>query len=609
LAVSLISIAFGAGHLMDKNVLVRRPDTLENLACSDVICTDKTGTLTLGEMTVRKVYANREMIDVSGHGYEPFGNFTDSGNRKKNIRGIFQLFCCSILCNNSILKKDETGWFVEGDPTEGALLVLAKKGGIEKEQLELEMPRIKENPFDAEKKLMSTVHGFGKKELVFVKGAPEDLLERCSRININGSIIKLSYKEKNKVMENNASMGKKGLRVLGFAYKKRGKKEDEENLIFLGLVGMLDPPRRELISSIEKCKEAGICVKMITKDSRETAIAVAKELGIGDHAITGEELESMEGGVNDAVEAFNVYARVFPAQKIELARVLKKTGRTVAMLGDNVGETNALEFSDVGIAKGKNGTDASRKASDVIISDDSFDSIVNAIEGGRGTYDNIKKSATYIFACITGISLTVLIGMFIALFFSKDFPLLIFEPVHMILLFIFFGIVLYPGLCSQRPFSYVLQEKPRKKSESLIEKSNIFDIALAGIAICVGTLFAFKIGLESSVYHASTMAFATLVCFFVFCLLNFRNLKQSIFSEFFKGTKVFFLVVASLALLSVLIYFPGFSQNLFFIPLEFADWMIALSVSFSVFVLMEIKKFILKIFVKEVPFQRKAAAE
>ncbi len=609
MAITSISIAFSVSYLFNKNTLVKNPSAIENLACIDVICTNKTGTLTIGEKTVRKIYANGETIDVSGHGYDPVGNFTDSRNRKKNKRGLFQIFCCSILCNNSELKKDESGWFVEGNGTEGALQVLSKKGGIEKEQLEKEMPRIKENPFNSEKKLMSTVHKFGKKELVYAKGAPEILLEKCSKIYINGVVKKLNQNEKQKVLEHNSYFGEQGFRVLALSYKVRDKKDDEENLIFLGLVGLIDPPKEELAFLIEKCKVAGIGVKLITNDSKETATSVAKSLGIGHYALTGKEIEKAGEDLNYMVEAVNVFARIMPEQKLKVVRALKNAGYTVAFLGDNVRETKAIEFSDVGFAKGQKGTDAAQASSDVIISDDSFDSIVNAIEGGRGGFENIKNSATYIFASSFGIILTVIIGLVIALFFSEGFPLMIFEPVHLVLLFLFSGVILLPGLCAKKSPSYVMNEKPRKKSEKILDKSNVFDITLIGIITSVGTLIAAKAGLGDSVYHSSTLAFATLVFFLAFNMLSLKQPRHSIFNDFFSDVKPLFLVVASVILLAVMVYFPGFSEKLFFTPFELFDWVIVILISISALVVMELKKFILRIFLKEVPFEKKAASD
>ena len=609
IAITSISIAFGASYLMNKNVLIKNPSAIENLAFTDVICTDKTGTLTIGEKTVRKIYANGETIDVSGHGYEPFGNFTDPRNRKKNIRNLFQIFSCSILCNNSELKKGESGWFVEGNGTEGALQVLSKKGGIEKEQLEKEMPRIKENPFNSEKKLMSTVHKFGKKELVYAKGAPEILLEKCSKIYINGFIKKLSQKEKENILRQNSYFGQEGLRVLALSYKVRDKKNDEKNLIFLGLVGMIDPPREDLICTIKKCRDAGIGIKMITNDSKETATSVAKSLGIGHYALTGKEIEKAGEDLNYMVEGVNVFARVMPEQKLKVVRALKKAGHTIAFLGDNIRETKTIEFSDVGFSKGQKGTDASKRTSDVIISDDSFNSMVNAIEGGRGAFENIKNSATYIFSSSFGIILTVTIGIVISLFFSESFPLMVFEPKHLLLLFLFSGIILFPGLCAKKSPPYVMQEKPRKKSEKILDKSNFFDIMVPGVITCVGTLTAAKLGLETSIYHSSTMAFATIVFFLSFNMLSLKQPKHSIFNGFFRDVKPLFLVVSSVILLALLVYFPGFSEKLFFTPLELFDWIIVFLISLSVLVVMELKKLILRIFLKEVPFEKKAASD
>ncbi|MEM2369412.1 MAG: cation-translocating P-type ATPase [Candidatus Bathyarchaeia archaeon] len=410
-AVVTVCLALGARDLAKRNAIIRRLASAETLGSVTVICSDKTGTLTKGEMTVRKIYVNNEVITVTGVGYEPKGEFLRSSNSERiDAKDNFELsflLTGAALCTNA----QYDGKSVLGDSTEGALIVAAAKAGLWKDDLEKMYPRIYEVPFTSERKRMTTIHKSADGGIiVFMKGAPEVVLQRCTRILRNGSTKRLTERDRKTVLAVNEQMASEALRVLGVAYKELKDLGDEKaheavesGLIFLGLLGMIDPPREEAKIANEKCKRAGIKTIMITGDHKLTAIAIAKELGMmeeGDMALTGEELDRMsDEDFEKIVERVKVYARVSPEHKMRIIRALKKRGHIVAMTGDGVNDAPALKQADIGVAMGITGTDVTKEAADMILADDNFATIVRAVEGGRAIYDNIRKFAFFLMRC------------------------------------------------------------------------------------------------------------------------------------------------------------------------------------------------------------------
>ena len=382
-AVVTISLALGTQKMLKRNALIRRLPSVETLGSTTVICTDKTGTLTANQVTVRKLYTNGKIIDATGVGYGTKGIFLYK-NKPVPPEEIELLLRIGILNNNSEIKEGK----VIGDPTEAALIVSAARLGLIKEDFDIEYRRIDEIEFTSERKMMTTIHGHHGENISYVKGAPEVVLKLCNFIYMNGEIKKLTADMREDIIEANRQFAEGALRVLGFAYKTIVDSSPEKNLIFVGLQGMIDPPREEVKIAIEKCKKAGIRVIMITGDHEITARAIAKEIGLTGKTITGEKLDEINN-LDSLVEDISIFARVNPEHKIKIVDALKKKGHIVAMTGDGINDAPALKKADIGVAMGISGTDVSKEASAMILTDDNFASIVNAVEEGRGIHDNI----------------------------------------------------------------------------------------------------------------------------------------------------------------------------------------------------------------------------
>ena len=410
--VVTIGLSIGVQRMIKRNALIRKLPSVETLGSTTVICTDKTGTLTKNEMTVKKIYANGKIIDVSGSGYVKKGEFLIN-NKKINPKEFQLLLRIGALNNDAAFDKKN----VIGDPTEAALIVSAAKAGIDKDIVQDKFPRKDEIPFTSERKMMTTMHSINGENLAYVKGAPEVVLQKCNFIYENNKIKKLSEKRKNEILEINEQFANNALRVLGFAYKTvMDKSRVEKNLIFVGLQGMMDPPRTEVKEAIKKCKLAGIKVVVITGDNEITAKAVAHAIGIEGKSINGRDLDKIKDKeLEKYAEEISIYARVNPIHKNKIVAALKKLGHTVAMTGDGVNDAPALKKADIGISMGITGTDVAKEASDMILTDDNFASIVNAVEEGRGIYDNIKKFVEYLLSSNLGEVLTIFVAIMIGL--------------------------------------------------------------------------------------------------------------------------------------------------------------------------------------------------
>ncbi|MGC8962083.1 MAG: cation-translocating P-type ATPase, partial [Candidatus Bathyarchaeia archaeon] len=428
------TLAIGMREMAKANAIVRKMAAVETLGSTSVICTDKTGTLTKGEMTVRKIYVDDKIIEVTGVGYEPKGEFLLHGEKIDPLKDeILTLLLEGItLCNEARLVKGDGGWRIQRDPTEGALIVAAAKAGLSHEELKKRYPRIAEIPFSSERKRMTTIHRIGEAEcIVFMKGAPETVLEHCSKIREEGGGERpLTRDRVEEILKVNLDMADKALRVLGVAYKRTRdtdlgeEKELEKDLTFLGLVGMMDPPREEAVEAIKVCKEVKMKPIMITGDQKLTAIAVAREMGIyreGDIALTGAELEALtEEELASIVDKVTVYARVSPLHKVKIVKAWKRWGEVVAMTGDGVNDAPALRHADIGVAMGITGTEVTKEAADMVITDDNFATIVKAVERGRWIYDNIKKYLLFLLQC----NLVELIVLAVGVLVGFPLPLL-----------------------------------------------------------------------------------------------------------------------------------------------------------------------------------------
>jgi len=590
-AVVTVSLALGARELAKRKAIIRKLSSAETLGATTVICSDKTGTLTKGEMTVRKIYVNGKTIDVRGAGYESKGEFLENGtpvNLKENDE-LTLLLKASTLCTNA----HYDGKSVIGDTTEGALIVAAAKAGITKKDMEDLYPRVHEVPFTSERKLMTTVHKTMEGALTaYVKGAPEIILERSTHIFQDGQVKKLSAKEKNTILEANEGMANNALRVLGVAYKdlpsgaleKVDEENYENNLVFLGLTGMIDPPRDEAKEANAKCREAGIKTVMITGDHKLTAVAIAKELEMlhSDKVLTAVELDKLsDGEFENIVGEVSVYARVSPEHKLRIVKALKKKGEIVAMTGDGVNDAPALKQADIGVAMGITGTDVTREAADMVLADDNFATIVNAVEGGRSIYDNIRKFSFFLLRC--NFDELAVIGIFALM--GLELPLL---P----------GMILWLNLVTDGgpalaltmdpPEEDVMKRPPRNPNEGVLH-GRIASIIVTFILqfTLTGGIFYWQFYiLGEPIEYARTMAFMRATLQELFVVWNCRSERRNAFKVGFLSNKFLLFAVIASAAITVAIPFiilPGTNMGLFnTVPiLDPMDWGIVIVASLS----------------------------
>ena len=500
-AVITLALALGVQRMARARALVRRLPSVETLGACTVICTDKTGTLTHDQMTVRKLYVPHKSVDVSGGGYAPEGAVDGKG---KDIELLLRI---GALCNNATLRNEGGVWSVHGDPTEGALLVSAAKGKLDAHALQQHEPRIAELQFTSERKRMTTVHGT-KRRVAYVKGAVDVILGRCSKKSVDGKTSALSAADRKRILDANDAMARQALRVLAFAYRPLGERDHvgehlEKELVFVGLQGMIDPPREEVKDAIRIAHDAGIRVIMITGDHPVTAQAIATELGITGKAMTGTEL-SLLRDINGIVQETNVFARVDPAHKLDIISALRKQGHVVAMTGDGVNDAPALKSADIGIAMGRSGTDVAREASDMVLADDNFATIVAAVREGRAIYDNIIKFVSYLLRANLGEVLTIVGAIALRL------PL----PVSAtMLLWVNLATDGLPALALsvEKPEPGVMGRLPREPKRPLLGRGQLVRIGVLALAMAAGVLFLFWRALPQGDAYAKTVAFCALV--------------------------------------------------------------------------------------------------
>lgn len=583
LAIVTMSLALGTQRMLKRNALIRRLPSVETLGSTTVICTDKTGTLTANEMTVRKLFANAKIIDVTGVGYEKKGQFLHK-NKPAAIDEIELLLRIGALNNNAELRDGS----LTGDPTEGALMVSAAKAGLAREDLDIEYPRTDEIEFTSERKLMTTIHNRHGEKIAYVKGAPEVVLKLCSYIHINGKVKKLAEQEKAEILEINKEFAGDALRVLGFAYKSIiADKEPEKNLVFAGLQGMIDPAREEVKAAVEKCKKAGIKVIMITGDHEITAKAVAREIGLEGKSMTGQQLDEISS-LDEIVEDVAVFARVNPEHKIKIVDALKKKGHVVAMTGDGVNDAPALKKADIGIAMGITGTDVSKEASAMILTDDNFASIVNAVEEGRGVYDNIRK---YIGFLLSGNIAEVLI-IFFGIIAGLPLPL----TATQILLINLVTDGLPALALSADPYEpNAMGRKPRKLDEPIFKGLNPFlvyyPIAMTIVALALFSWFYFAKG---NLFQAQTATFLTISMFELYQAFASRStIYPAIKVGIFKNKFLILAVLSSFAVIFASIFIPSFGKFLDMSPLSIFEFVFIVLVSSIGAIIIEISKYIM----------------
>jgi len=594
-AVVTISLAIGVQKMVKRHALIRRLPAVETLGSTSVICSDKTGTLTKDEMTVRKLFAAGQVFDVSGSGYAPVGGFSINGGTKTEPSDeLKQMLAAAALASDATIMKDETGneendWDIKGDPTEGALVVAAAKAGLKKEALDETYPRIQEIPFTSESKRMTTLHKNGRGTVAHTKGAPEIILDNCDSLLTSGGVKKLDDATRKQVMETAREFANQALRVLGVASKPDAALESAQvGMTFLGLAGMIDPPRPEAKEAIAICESAGIRPVMITGDHPLTAQAVARELGLlkNGRVVTGAELDDIsDEDFKREVETIDVYARVSPAHKLRVVTALQANQHIVAMTGDGVNDAPALKKADIGIAMGITGTDVTKEAAAMTLTDDNFASIVAAVEEGRGVFGNIKKYLMYLLSSNIG-EIGLMAG---SALLGLPLPLTAVQ-------------ILYVNLATDGLPALALSvdpaEKDLMKRKPRNQKTGIFTRPVVALMLAGGIwstiinlgLFIWAINSGRSIEEAMTMTFVSLVLVQFFKAYNFRSDRHSIFNRPFENKWLNTAILWEAVLLLLIVYIPALHEpfNTFSLPL--VDWLIIGALSLTISPVLEFVK-------------------
>ena len=611
-AVMSITLAVGVNRMAKRNAIIRRLQAVDTLGAATVICSDKTGTLTSNQMTVREIMVDEKVIHVTGAGFAPDGRFERDGERydPTGTPDLRKALHIGALCNNARLVRHqqeagEPTWEIRGDPTEGALVVAAAKAGYHKDNLESRMRRIDELPFSSDTKFMVTFHeGQEGQVWVYVKGAPETILERCPQIVKNSQPREMREEDREFILEENHRMASDALRVLGLAYQIIAPEEvadfkealeygHEAELIFVGLAGMMDPPRDEVPEAVARCKRAGIRVMMATGDHKVTGAAIARQVGILDddgEVITGAELERLsDEELDKRLDKVAVFARVAPEHKHRIVEALQRIGHVVAMTGDGVNDAPALQAAQIGVAMGITGTDVTKETAEMVLTDDNFTSIVNAVEEGRVVFQNVRKVVKYLIATNFGEILTILSSILI-------FPVgkLIFNPVQILWVNLVTDGILDITIALEPKEGDVMEEPPRKPNARVINKEILLNTVYVAIFMAVGVLWMFgRANQNGGLARAQTLAFTTLAMYQVFNALNVRSRDKSVFQlGFFSNRYLLGAIVISLLLQFLATRVPLLQTALGTVSLTWADWGLITLVASSIFIADELRKLV-----------------
>jgi Ca2+-transporting ATPase len=622
-AVVTAVLALGVQRMVKRHAIVRRLAAVETLGSANIIASDKTGTLTRNEMTVRALVTASGRVDFGGTGYAPEGTVEAHGGGaiEGPLRGEFlRALAAADRANNAVLQEQDGRWSVQGDPTEGALVVAARKAGFGDDVFGTRFERIAEVPFSSERKIMSTLHEDARREgvlLAFTKGAPDVLLARCASEEVGEDKRPLTPERRQEIMAINDALAGEGLRTLGLALRlipreeyERGSFDDhiEENLVFLGLVGMIDPPRAEAKDAVMRAKAAGIRSLMITGDHPVTARVIAAELGIASadaRVATGAEIEkASDAELEEVVRTTSVYARVNPKHKLRIVEALQRQGAIVAMTGDGVNDAPALKSADIGVAMGITGTDVSKEAADIVLADDNFASIVAAVEEGRAIFSNIRKFLRYLLSSNIGEVMTMFFGVLLAdqlglsAFATSGVVLPLLATQILWINLVTDGL---PALALgvDPPDPDVMDHPPRGRSEGVITRSMWSGIFFVGTVMAAGTLLVIDLCLPGGLFegngdlrYAQTMAFTTLVVMSVFNVFNARSDVRSAFQGLFANRWLWGALAISLALQFAVIYAPVLQEAFSTTPLSVRDWLVCVGVSSSVLWLREAGKWL-----------------
>jgi Ca2+-transporting ATPase len=618
-AVVAAVLSIGVQRMARRNAIVRRLPAVETLGSADVIASDKTGTLTKNEMTVRVVVTASGRVNVTGTGYTPEGEVSRDGGGVIDGQLRFELvraLSAADRANNAVLQERDGRWTVQGDPTEGALIVAARKAGLESEALEARFTRVAEVPFSSERKLMSTVHTDAERQerlLALTKGAPDVLLARCLHELVGEEIRPLTGERRAEILKVNEELAGEALRTLAVAFRSLPKnalepgefdERIEQDLVFLGLIGMMDPPREEAKPAVARAKGAGIRSIMITGDHPRTAAVVARELGIIEdgRTVSGIELEKLsDETLEQTVNEVSVYARVNPEHKLRIVKALHRAGAVVAMTGDGVNDAPALKTADIGVAMGLTGTDVSKEAADMVLADDNFATIVAAVEEGRAIFSNIRKFLRYLLSSNIGEVITMFLGMLLAEVLGLP------ERDGVVVLPLLATQILWINLVTDGapalalgvdpPDAGQMNRPPRPRSEGVITRRMWGGILFVGAVIATGTLLILDASLpggliagSGSLRYGQTMAFNTLVLFSLFTAFNARSDERSAFAGLFSNRWLWRAVSLSLLLQVAVVYVPFLQRAFATVSLSLDDWLRCAAVASSVVWLRELSK-------------------
>ena len=562
-------LAIGVQKMIKKNAIVRKLSAVETLGSVNIICSDKTGTLTVNKMTVVKFFSNNTLLDASKF---------DINNEANKL--LIKNMC---LCNDATYSENSK----TGDPTEIALLEFSSV-----HNQKMNYKRLREIPFDSDRKLMTTVNNINDKFYSFTKGAVDNLLSLCTKVLINNEILDLTDSIKNKILENAETMANNALRTLGFAYKEivhLREEEFENNLVFLGMVGMIDPPREEVKDSIEKAKKSGIKTIMITGDHKNTAFTIAKDLKIADNinqAMLGSEIDNLtDEEFKEKIKNISVFARVSPEHKVKIVRALKSSGNIVSMTGDGVNDAPSLKMADVGIAMGITGTDVSKNASDIILTDDNFKTIITAVEEGRNIFNNIKKSILFLLTCNLGEIITI----FLSILFNFPIPL---NPTHLLWINLITDSLPALSLGVDTHDKDVMKQKPKKVNERIFSNSSILKLFFGGLLIGIISLLSFLIGFRKyGTIYGQTMAFIVLSFSQLFLSLSIRSEDKTILKiGLFSNIKLIYSILIGIIIQTILVTIPFFNNFFNVKNLNPNDWIISIFLSLLPLIINEIFK-------------------
>ena len=598
-AVVTIVLSIGMNRMVERKAIVKNLVSVETLGSTTAICSDKTGTLTQNEMTITKVFTDFKEFDVAGSGYTPEGDISFEGETIADHDQIKLLMTVASLSNDANLIERNGLYEITGDPTEGAMLTLAEKWGIVQEDLNEAHPRIDEIPFDSDRKMMTTFHEMDGTYYAMTKGAPDIMINNSSKIMVDGKLEDFTEDMKRQVLEENTKLAKQALRVMAYAFKPYETLEGEElttenierEMVFVGLTGMIDPPRPEAKAAVAECHASGIDVIMITGDYFETALAIAKELGIAEHedqAMQGSDLNNKsEEEIREIVKTKRIFARVSPQNKVQLVNALQANGNIVAMTGDGVNDAPAIKNADIGISMGITGTDVAKDTADMILVDDNFATIVNAVEEGRVIFSNIKKFVSFLLSC----NIAEVAIVFLSILFGLPSPL---TPIQLLWLNLVTDAFPALALGVEPAEADIMERDPRDPSESILSGETGKNVILQSIAITISVLAAYIIGLNyifpNNIEGAHTMVFATLITSELLRAFSVRSEKYTLKElGWFSNKNLLKANLLSFALLLLVMYVPPL-RRLFELQFISWEWLIIIPLSFLPLIIGEIRK-------------------